>query len=191
MGNTNLQGLRVAILVTDGFEQAELEKPRAALDEAGATTVVVSPKDKTVLGMNHIDKADEFIVDQQIQQADPDDFDAVLLPGGAVNADALRMDQDAQRFVQSCDAGGKPIAVICHGPWLLVSAGLVKGRHLTSYNTIQDDIRNAGGIWTDEQTVLDKNWVSSRQPGDIPALNEVMLGLFAKIKEKSKSASRY
>jgi protease I len=190
MGNGNLQGLRVAILVTDGFEQVELEKPRAALDDAGADTIVVSPKDKTVLGMTHIDKGDEFIVDQQIEHAEPDDFDAVLLPGGVVNADTLRMNEDARRFVQACDASGKPIAVICHGPWLLVSAGLVKGRHLTSFHTVQDDIRNAGGIWTDEQTVLDKNWVSSRKPDDIPAFNEAMLTLFAKVKEKSKGAGR-
>ena len=186
MANGNLQGLRVAIRVTDGFEQVELEKPRAALDDAGADTIVVSPKDKTVLGMNHIDKGDEFIVDQQIEHAEADDFDAVLLPGGVVNADTLRMSGDARRFVQACDANGKPIAVICAGPWLLVSAGLAKGRHLTSFHTVQDDIRNAGGIWTDEQTVLD----SSRKPDDIPAFNEAMLSLFAKIKDKSKGAAR-
>ncbi len=190
MGNGNLQGLRIAILVTDGFEQVELEKPRAALDDAGADTVVVSPKDKTVLGMNHIDQGDEFIVDQQMEHAEPDDFDAVLLPGGVVNADTLRMNEDARRFVQACDANGKPIAVICHGPWLLVSAGLVKGRRLTSYYTVQDDIRNAGGAWADQQTVLDKNWISSRQPSDIPAFNKAMLELFAKVRQKSKRAGQ-
>ena len=190
MGNVSLQGLRVAILVTDGLEQVELEKPRAALGEAGAETVVVSPKNKTVLGMNHIDKGDEFIVDQQIEHSEPDDFDAVLLPGGVVNADTLRMNEDARRFVQACDANGKPIAVICHGPWLLVSAGLVKGRHLTSYHTVQDDIRNAGGGWTDQETVQDENWVSSRKPDDIPAFNKAMLELFAGIQQKSKRAGQ-
>ena len=190
MGNGSLQGLRVAILVTDGFEQVELEKPRAALDDAGADTVVVSPKDKTVLGMNHLDKGDEFIVDQQMEHAECDDFDAVLLPGGVVHADTLRMNEDARRFVQACDANDKPIAVICHGPWLLLSAGLVKGRHLTSYFTVQDHIRNAGGNWTDQETVLDKNWVSSRQPDDIPAFNRAMLELFAGIQKKSKRAGQ-
>lgn len=190
MGNVSLQGLRVAILVTDGFEQVELEKPRAALDEAGAETVVVSPKNRTVLGMNHIDKGDEFIVDQQIEHSEPDDFDAVLLPGGVVNADTLRMNEDARRFVQACDANGKPIAVICHGPWLLVSAGLVKGRHLTSYHTVQDDIRNAGDGWTDQEIVQDENWVSSRNPDDIPAFNKAMLELFAGIQQKSKRAGQ-
>lgn len=190
MGNGSLEGLRIAILVTDGFEQVELEKPRAALDEAGAETIVVSPNNKTVQGMNHIDKGDELIVDQQMEHAEPDDFDAVLLPGGVVNADTLRMNEDARRFVQTCDANGKPIAVICHGPWLLVSAGLVKGRHVTSYYTVQDDIRNAGGTWADRETVLDKNWISSRKPDDIPAFNKAMLELFAGIQKKSKRASQ-
>jgi deglycase len=165
---------------------AELEKPRTALDDAGAETIVVSPNNKTVQGMNHIDKGDEFIVDQQMEHAEPDDFDAVLLPGGVVNADTLRMNEDARRFVQACDANGKPIAVICHGPWLLVSARLVKGRHLTSYYTVQDDIRNAGGTWADQETALDKNWISSRKPDDIPAFNKAMLELFAGIQKKSK-----
>ncbi|HEY1472086.1 MAG TPA: type 1 glutamine amidotransferase domain-containing protein [Candidatus Acidoferrum sp.] len=190
MGNGNLQGLRIAILVTDGFEQVELEKPRAALDDAGGATIVVSPKNKTVLGMNHIDKGDEFVVDQPMDQAEPDEFDAVLLPGGVVNADTLRMNEHARRFVQACDASGKPIAVICHGPWLLVSAGLVKGRQLTSYYTVQDDIRNAGGNWADQETVLDKNWISSRQPSDIPAFNKAMVELFAKAQKKSKQAGQ-
>jgi deglycase len=190
MGNGSLQGLRIAILVTDGFEQVELEKPRAALDDAGADTIVVSPNKRTVQGMKHIDEGAEFIVDQQMEHAEPDDFDAVLLPGGVVNADTLRMNEDARRFVQGCDANGKPIAVICHGPWLLVSAGLVKGRHLTSYYTVQDDIRNAGGSWTDQKTVLDENWISSRQPDDIPAFNKTRLELFAGIQKKSKRAGQ-
>jgi deglycase len=190
MGNGSLHGLRVAILVTDGFEQVELEKPRKALDEAGAKTVLIAPKSGTVLGMNHIAEGDEFAVDMEMEEANPEQFDAVLLPGGVVNADALRMNHDARRFVQSVDKSGKPVAVICHGPWLLVSANVVKGRKLTSYHTVQDDIRNAGGMWTDEETVVDKNWVSSRKPDDIPAFNKAMLELFAGTKERSKRAGQ-
>jgi len=118
-------------------------------------------------------------VDMTLEQAKPQDFDAVLLPGGALNADALRVNKKAQEFVRAIDEQGKPIAVICHGPWLLVSAGLVRGRRLTSYHTIQDDIRNAGGIWEDREVIRDGNWVSSRQPGDIPAFNGEMIKLFA------------
>jgi protease I len=145
MPTSPLQDVRVAILVTDGFEQVELEQPRKALHEAGATTVLVSPNNGTVQAMKHTDKGDAFSVDRQRKNAHPDDFDAVLLPGGVVNARALRMDGATRRFVQAMERSAKPIAVICHGSWLLVSAGLVKGRHLTSYHTLQDDIRNAGG----------------------------------------------
>ena len=175
----NLQGLRVAILVTNGFEQVELEKPQKVLTEAGATTAIISPEGRSVRGMNHTEKGDDFAVELEIADADSEDFDAVLLPGGVVNADNLRMNEEAQRFVQEIESSGKPIAVICHGAWLLVSAGLVEGRHLTSYYTLQDDILNAGGEWTDDETVVDRNWVSSRQPDDIPAFNKAMLKLFA------------
>lgn len=184
----NLKGVRVAILVTDGFEQVEMEKPRQALREAGAETVLVSPRNGTVQGMNHADKADEFTVDLPIAEADAADFDAALLPGGVGNADNLRMDEDARRFVKEIEKSKKPIAVICHGAWLLVSSGLVKGRHLTSYFTLQDDIRNAGGKWADEKTILDENWISSRKPDDIPAFNEAMLALFQAHQKKSKAA---
>jgi protease I len=129
--------------------------------------------------MKHDDKADKFNVDSTIDQARPDDFDAVLLPGGALNADALRIDKAAQDFVRQMDAAGKPIAVICHGPWLLVSANIVEGRTLTSYHTIQDDIRNAGGNWVDREVITDRNWVSSRQPSDIPAFNREMIHLIS------------
>jgi protease I len=174
-----LNGLRVAILVTDDFEQAELAEPKKALEQAGATTKIIAPKSGTVQGMNHDVKADTFPVDMTLDKANPDDFDAVLLPGGAVNADALRMVSQAQAFVERIDRQGKPIAVICHGPWLLVSAGLVKGRTLTSYYTIQDDIRNAGGTWVDQEMVRDHNWVSSRSPKDLPSFNTGMIELVA------------
>ncbi len=179
MAEETLTGLRVAILATDDFEQAELIEPRRALDEAGAKTVVISPKQGEIQGFKHDQKADKVKVDLLLKDADPDDFDAVLLPGGALNADALRVVTEAQQFVRKIDRAGKPIAVICHGPWLLISAGLVKGRKMTSYHTIQDDIRNAGADWVDNEVVGDRNWVSSRQPGDIPAFNREIIRLFA------------
>jgi protease I len=129
--------------------------------------------------MKHDEKSEKFAVDATLDAADPNDFDAVLLPGGALNADSLRVEEAAQAFIGTVDEAGKPIAVICHAPWLLVSAGLVDGRKLTSYHTIQDDIRNAGGDWSDSEVVRDENWVSSRQPSDIPAFNREMIKLFA------------
>lgn len=182
MQEKKLNGMRVAILVTDDFEQAELTEPKKALEQAGATTMIISPKPGQVQGMNHDVKADKFNVDMTLDQANPDDFDAVMLPGGAVNADALRMVPKAQEFVKRNEAMGKPLAVICHGPWLLVSSGLVKGRKMTSYYTIQDDICNAGGEWTDQEMVRDRNWVSSRSPKDLPAFNPAMITLFAEHK---------
>ncbi|GAC1377926.1 MAG: type 1 glutamine amidotransferase domain-containing protein [Ktedonobacteraceae bacterium] len=179
MQKKQLDGLRVAILVTDDFEQAELIEPKKALEQAGAATKIISPKPGKVQGMNHDEKADSFPVDETLDQANPGDFDAVLLPGGAVNADALRMEPKAQEFVRQVDSTGKPIAVICHGSWLLVSAGLVKGKTMTSYYTIQDDIRNAGGNWVDQEMVRDGTWISSRKPQDIPAFNQGMIELFS------------
>ena len=174
-----LQGLRVAILSTDGFEEAELLEPREALNDAGAKTVVIAPKPGSIQGMKHSEKGGKVRVGAQLSEVSPDDFDAVLLPGGVANADKLRMDEDARKFVRAMDKAHRPIAVICHGPWLLVSAGLAGGRHLTSYFTLQDDIRNAGARWSDEKVVCDRNWVSSRQPDDIPAFNRAMIQLFA------------
>jgi len=179
MQKNTLDGLRVAILVTDDFEQAELTEPKKALEQAGATTKIISPKSGQVQGMNHDVKADTFPVDLTLDQVNPSDFDAVVLPGGAVNAHALRMVPAAQNFVRQIDGSGKPIAVICHGPWLLVSAGLVRGKTMTSYYTIQDDIRNAGGNWVDQEMVRDGTWVSSRSPKDLPAFNKGMVELFA------------
>src|SRR5437588_10585981 len=173
-GNT-LNGMRVAIVVTTDFEQVELTEPKKALEQAGATAKIVSPQPGQVQGMNHDVKADTFDVDMTLDQANPDDFDAVMLPGGVVNADALRMVPKAQEFVKRNEAAGKPLAVICHGPWLLVSSGLVAGRKMTSYYTIQDDIRNAGGEWTDQEVVRDHNWVSSRSPKDLPVFNPAMV----------------
>ncbi len=179
MADKNLEGMRVAILATHGVEQVELTEPRKALDAAGARTLLIAPKSGKIKAMNHDQLADQFDIDMTLDQANPEEFDAVLLPGGALNADALRMENAAQEFVRYMDDSGKPIAVICHAPWLLVSAGLVDGRTLTSYYTIQDDIRNAEGQWIDKEVVCDQNWVSSRQPSDIPVFNQEMIKLFA------------
>ena len=188
--NKNLQGMRVAILATDGVEHVELREPRKALDAAGATTTLFAPKAGQIISMNHMDKADNFDVDSTLEQADASEFDAVLLPGGALNADTLRVHPRAQQVVRDMDEAGKPLAVICHAPWLLVSAGLVRGRTLTGYHTIQDDIRNAGGKWQDAEVVRDKNWVTSRQPSDLPAFNRVLIELFAEHRETMAERTR-
>jgi protease I len=166
---------RIAILATDGFEQAELEKPRDALQKAGYDTHILAPKAGTVQGFDHVDKADTFQVDGTIADADPGDYAAVILPGGVVNADALRTDADAQGFVKAIEAAGKPLAVICHGAWLLIDAGLVDGKTLTSWPSLQVDLRNAGATWVDEQVHSEDGWVSSRKPDDIPAFNAAIL----------------
>ena len=188
MTEHSLKGIRVAIVATDGFEEIELVAPRRALDEVGAKTTVIAPKSGTIYGMKHHDKVGQVKVDLELANARPGDFDAVVLPGGALNADALRVEKAAQEFVREIDRTGKPIAVICHGPWLLISAGLVKGRRLTSYHTIQDDVRNAGGKWDDKEVIRDSNWVSSRQPSDIPAFDREMLALFGERKARSQAA---
>lgn len=175
----DLHGLKVAILVCEGFEQVEMTEPRRALQEAGAETHLVSQEKGQVQAFKHHDRADKFDVDRSFDELRPQDYDAVLLPGGALNADTIRSNAKVQQFVRAMQQAGKPFAVICHAPWLLVSAGLVKGRRMTSWPTLQDDIRNAGGEWVDQQVVKDANWVTSRKPDDIPAFNEAMLELFA------------
>jgi protease I len=179
-----LDGMRVAILVATDFEQVELTEPRKALEAAGAKTIIISPKAGQINGVNHDVKADIFNVDLTLDQANPNDFDAVLLPGGALNADFLRMEDKARKFVRQVNQSGRPIAAICHAPWLLVSAGVVKGRTLTSFFTIQDDIRNGGGHWVDQEFVRDHNLVTSRSPEDLNAFNPGIIELFAEYKEK-------
>lgn len=181
MASKDLDGVRVAIILDTDFEQVEMTEPRKALEEAGATCKLISPKSE-VIGVKHDEKKDTFKVDLPLDRAHPDEFDAVLLPGGALNADALRVNHAAQEFVRKIDEAGKPMAIICHAPWLLVSAGLAKGRHLTSYHTIQDDMINAGANWEDREVIVDRNLVSSRQPSDIPAFNREMIRLFAEAK---------
>lgn len=177
----DLNGRRVAILVTDGFEQIELTSPREALEKAGARCLIVSPKDGEIQGFKHHDKADKLRVDMPLAKADANDFDALLLPGGVINGDALRIDKKAQQFVQKMDRAGKPVMVICHGGWILVSAGLMKGRTMTSWPTLQDDIRNAGGNWRDEEVLRNRNWVSSRKPDDLPMFNEEIVKLLTDV----------
>ena len=181
MVDQQLKGCKVAILVEENFEQVEMVEPRKALEQAGADILLLAPRMGEVHAMHHDERGDPFPVDIPIDQANPDDFDAVLLPGGALNADKLRMNEAARNFVQQFDRQGKPMAIICHAPWLLVSSGLVRGRTLTSYYTLQDDVRNAGGIWQDRQVVRDRNWVTSRNPKDIPAFNHAMIDLFSEL----------
>jgi deglycase len=178
---SELSGLRVAVLATDGFEDSELTEPVKALREAGAWVTILSPKAGEIQGVRHdIDKTIKVPVDRTIKAASPEEFDAVHLPGGALNADAMRMVPEVQAFLRAMQGAGKPFAVICHAPWELVSAGLVRGRTLTGYHSIQDDVRNAGGNWVDREVVEDGNWVTSRQPSDIPAFNQAMLRLFSR-----------
>lgn len=173
-----LEGLHIAILITHGFEQVEFTEPKKALETLGAITKVISSKRGKVQGFNHDTKADLFDVDLTFDEADPKDFDGVLLPGGVFNADQIRIIPEAQRIVQGIHNDGKPIAVICHAPWLLVSAGLVKGKTLTSWPSLRDDIRNAGATWVDKEVVVDGTWVCSRKPDDIPAFNQKMIEKF-------------
>ncbi len=187
----NLTGMRVAILATDLFEESELTEPRKALDEAGAETIVIAPRSGEIQAVQHDKKTAKIKVDMTLDKANPDDFDAVLIPGGAMNADALRVEQNAQVFVRQMEKNKKPIAVICHGPWLLVSAGLVNGKQMTSYHTIKDDLKNAGADWHDEVVIRDGNWVSSRQPSDIPRFNQEIIQLFDESFNRAEKDSRY
>ena len=175
-----LDNLRIAVIATDGVEEPELAEPVRALREAGARTELLSVEPGQIQAVRHdLQPTQTFDVDKTLDQADPGDYDALLLPGGAVNADRLRMEPDAQSFIKQINGAGKPMAVICHAPWELVSSGLARGRTLTSYHTTQDDLRNAGATWVDQEVVVDGNLVTSRQPSDIPAFNREMLNLFA------------
>jgi protease I len=174
-----LSGKRVAIVVTDGFEQDELEKPRQALEEAGAKTEVISPKSGKVKGWKYTDWGNEVPVDKELRQADPNEYDALMLPGGQMNPDNLRMDTNAVQFVESFVRSGKPIAAICHGPLTLIEAGGVKGRRMTSFPSIKTDLKNAGAEWVDQEVVTDQGLVTSRKPDDIPAFNRKMIEEFA------------
>lgn len=184
MANT-LQGKTIAILATDGFEQSELIKPRQALDEAGARTQVVSPKEDKIKGWDMKDWGKDVPVDVPLKSADASKYDALLLPGGVQNPDQLRMIPEAVDFVKHFVEEGKPIAAICHGPWMLVEADAVRGRTVTSWPSLKTDIENAGGNWVDEQVILSNGVVTSRKPDDIPAFNREMIDLFSKGRMRS------
>jgi protease I len=176
----DLNGKRIAILATDMFEQVELVKPREALQQAGAETEIVSLEEGEIQGFNHYDKADTFPVDRAVADVSVDDYDALMLPGGVGNPDTLRTDEDAVEFVRSFVASGKPVAAICHAPWMLVEADVVRDRRLTSFASVKTDVRNAGGNWVDEEVVLDGGIVTSRKPDDILAFSAKMIEEFAK-----------
>jgi protease I len=184
-----LDETRVAILVADGFEQSELEKPKQALENAGAVTHIVSPADGQVKGWQHTEWGDAFPVDVPLADADPADYDALLLPGGVMNPDKLRRDETALAFVRHFFEAGKPVAAICHGPWTLIDAGVVEGREVTSYHTIQTDLKNAGARWVDREVVVDNGLVTSRKPDDIPAFNEKMIEEFGEGRHTKRRAS--
>jgi protease I len=180
VSTSKVQG-RVAVLVAnEGIEQVELTEPWKALEQAGARPELIAPKGGTAQAFNHLDKADSFPVDRTVAEADPADYVGLVLPGGVANPDALRMDKDAVAFVQAFVAAGKPIAAICHAPWTLVEADAVRGRTLTSWPSVQTDIRNAGGTWVDEEVVTDGTLVTSRKPDDLPAFCAKMIEALAR-----------
>jgi protease I len=181
-----LQGKKVAILATDGFEQSELLEPRKALDEAGATTQVVSPAEGKVKGWNHKEWGNEVPVDVSLDSAKAEEFDALLLPGGVMNPDQLRMNAKAVEFVKHFTEAGKPVAAICHGPWTLIETGAVRGRTMTSWPSLKTDLKNAGATWVDKEVVSDKGLVTSRKPDDLPAFNREMIRLFSEAPESER-----
>jgi protease I len=179
MADKTLEGKKIAILATDGVEQVELIEPRKALDEAGAETVLLSLEEGQIQGFNHLDHGDKLDVDGTIAGASPDDYDGVLIPGGVANGDFLRADEDTVKFVADFARTRKPIAAICHAPWVLVEAGIARGATLTSFPALKTDIENAGGTWVDEEVVVDSGLTTSRNPGDIPAFNAKIIEEFA------------
>jgi len=188
MASDNLNGLKVAILVTDGFEQVEMTEPRKALDEAGAETQIVSPKDSQVKAWNFTEWGDTFPVDTPLSSARPDNYDALLLPGGVINPDTLRALPEAVAFAKAFFDAGKPVASICHGPWTIIEAGAARGRRLTSWPSLQTDLKNAGAEWVDQEAVVDQGLVTSRKPDDIPAFNAEVIKLFASARGPSRQA---
>ena len=174
-----LTGKKIAILVANGFEQVELTGPRDALVKAGAAAQIVSPEKRHVKGWKSTDWGDTFDVDVALAKAKPEDYDALVLPGGVINPDLLRIDEDALRFIKHFVDSAKPIAAICHGPWSLIEVGAVAGRTMTSYSSIKSDLKNAGAHWVDEAVVVDRGLVTSRDPGDLKAFNARMIEVFA------------
>lgn len=188
--NTPLAGKRVAILATNGFEQTELEEPKKALEEAGAKTEVVSPAKEKIRGWKHTDWGTPVAVDVELQRADPAHYDALVLPGGVLNPDALRLVPEAIEFVRSFAHASKPIAAICHGPWTLIDANAVRGRQMTSWPSLRTDLENAGAKWIDREVVVDHGLVTSRKPDDLPAFNRKMIEEFAEGRHAAPAPSR-
>jgi protease I len=186
--SNQLNGKKIAILVDNGFEEVEMTEPRKALEKAGAGTDLVSPQAQQVKGWNHTDWGEQFPVDVPLSSADPEDYDALVLPGGVMNPDHLRQNTQAVDFVRAFVQSGKPIAAICHGPWTLIEAGAVKGREMTSYPSIRTDLKNAGARWVDREVVTDNGIVTSRKPEDIPAFNQKMIEEFAEGIHQRRSA---
>jgi len=178
MAQQPLKGLKIALLVTDGFEEVEMTEPRKALDEAGARTQIVSPKEVRVKSWAFTKWGSEFPVDVPLAQASPQDYDALVLPGGVINPDKLRMDEQAVAFVKSFFDDHKPVAAICHGPWTVIETGEARGRKMTSWPSLKTDLKNAGALWNDLETVIDRHLLTSRKPDDIPAFNAAMIRMF-------------
>lgn len=179
MADTTLSGVKVAILATDGVEQVELSEPRKALDAAGAKTTLISLKEGDIRGWNHTEWGEKFRVDMPLSKARAEDFDALMLPGGVINPDKMRMEPKAVAFVKAFLDSGKPVAAICHGPWMVLEAGGARGRRMTSWPSLKTDLKNAGANWVDQETVTDGTLVTSRKPDDIPAFNHDMIKRFA------------
>lgn len=187
--NTSLAGKKIAILATDGFEQVELTEPKKALEAAGAKTEVLSVKPDEIKGWKHTDWGTTVKVDRLVKDAKPEEFDALVLPGGQMNPDSLRLEKDAIAFIERFAQTGKPIAAICHGPWTLIDAGVVKGRTVTSWPSLQIDLKNAGANWVDREVVTDGNLITSRKPDDLPAFNRTLIEMLASGPAKREAAT--
>jgi protease I len=190
MASQSLVGLKVAVLATDGFEQSELTEPRKALEEAGADTDIIAPKAGRIRGWKMQQWGDEISVDRTLEDANPDDYGALLLPGGVINADALRLQPKAVAFVKAFFDARKPVGVICHAPWALIEAGVARGHRLTSWPSLKTDLENAGATWVDEQVVVDGQLVTSRKPDDLPAFNREITRLFSQVTGPARSPAQ-
>jgi len=185
----DISNRKIAVLATDGFEQAELAEPVRALRAQGAEITIVSPAAGEIQGMNHHEKGDRFKVDLELSKARAEDFDALLLPGGVANPDSLRTDKHAVAFIKHFTGANKPVAAICHGPWTLIEADAVRGRKLTSWPSLRTDLQNAGASWVDQEVVVDGNFVTSRKPDDIPAFNREFISLLEDTSPELRKAS--